>query len=280
MKKQQWFIAGMAVLALTFCSKAKAPETAAVGESKELKKILVGVLAREEPDINYIKEGLAAIGYDIEPRVFNDNMTLNVAVTDGSLDANYFQHALYLENFNRNRGTNLVVSSPPISDNPHIFVSRKYKTFESLPAGAKIAIAQDDSNRGRNLNLLAKHGYITIKPGIEFPTVLDITDNPKKIEFIEMNPRSMGAAFPDLDGMVTSCGTVYSMRDPEVTPKTAIFMEEPEVYYKYDGLIWTTLPERANEEWLKKAIEIMTSKEFGDWLLETFEGSKIPRNHS
>jgi ABC-type metal ion transport system substrate-binding protein len=57
-------------------------------------------------------------------------------------------------------------------------------------------------------------------------------------------------------------------------------MEEPEVYYKYDGLIWTTQPGRENEEWLKKAIEVMSSKEFGDWLLETFEGSKIPRNHS
>ncbi len=244
------------------------------------KKIVIGVIAREQPDIEYVAEKLKPEGFDIEVRVFNDNIALNNATAQGEIEANYFQNEKYMSSFNQSNGTQLVAYGPNIYTTPVVFVSKKYKTLNSLPEGAKIGIANDSANRARELQLLADNGLIKLRSGVELPTLLDITENKKKLSFVEIDPRSRVGAFADLDAMTAPSITVSQMNDPEVTIDKALLQETPEVYKKYGGIVLAIKKgtEAANKEWLDKAVEILSSKEYADWLIKTYNGVKKPYN--
>ncbi|RCX18592.1 D-methionine transport system substrate-binding protein [Fontibacillus phaseoli] len=239
------------------------------------KKIVIGLLAREEPDVQYVAEKLKAEGYDIETRVFSDNIALNTATEDGSLDANYFQNKPYLKSFNESKNTHLAAYGPEIFTTPVLFVSKKYKSIDELPDGAKVGIANDSANRARELQLLEANGLIKLKEGVDLPTLLDIEENPKNLNFVETDPRNRVGIFPDLDAMTAPSITVYQMNDPEVV---TLFEETKEVYSNYGGIIFVVKEGYENTEWLDKAIALMTSQEYGDWLLETYHGVKKPLN--
>lgn len=266
-------ITSMFVSLLSGCAGTKSAQTT---NTQEKKKLVIGVLAREKPDIDYLAEKLKTQGYEVEARVFNDNVALNLATEDGSIDANYFQNEPYLNTFNKNKGTHLVAYNPWIFTMADLFVSKKYKTLNDLPDGAKIAVANDPTNRTRELRLLADNGLIILKEGIDLPTVLDITSNPKNFNIIEIDPRSKAGAFPDLDAMVVPSITVYQMKDPAVTVKGALLKEKPDVFKKFGGIMFVVKEGNQNAIWLKKAVDVMTTKEYSDWLLKTYEGAKIP----
>ncbi|MNC06480.1 D-methionine-binding lipoprotein MetQ precursor [compost metagenome] len=274
MKKSAFMIMSLAAI-LVLSVLAGCGKSASSG-----KKIVIGVIAREQPDIEYIAEKLKPEGYDIEVKVFNDNIALNNATAEGEIEANYFQNEKYMNSFNQSNGTQLVAYGPNIYTTPVVFVSKKYKTIDSLPEGAKVGIANDSANRARELQLLADNGLIKLRNGVELPTLLDITENKKKLSFVEIDPRSRVGAFADLDAMTAPSITVSQMNDPEVTIDKALLQETPEVYKKYGGIVLAIKKgaEAANKEWLDKAVEILSSKEYSDWLLKTYNGVKKPYN--
>ncbi|TYA11235.1 hypothetical protein FRY98_18880 [Paenibacillus faecis] len=239
------------------------------------KKIVIGLLAREQPDVQFVADKLKAEGYDIETKVFNDNIALNTATEDGSLDANFFQNKPYLKSFNESKNTHLAAYGPEIFTTPVLFVSKKYKSIDELPEGAKIGIANDSVNRARELQLLDANGLVKLKEGVDLPTLLDIEENPKKLNFVETDPRNRVGIFPDLDAMTAPSITVYQMNDPEVVK---LFEETKEVYSNYGGIVFVVKEGYENTEWLDKAIALMTSQEYADWLLETYHGVKQPLN--
>ncbi|WP_025719931.1 MetQ/NlpA family ABC transporter substrate-binding protein [Paenibacillus polymyxa] len=289
MKKSTTLILLVAVLILTAvlagCSNNNTKNDAASSSNEassgqesaksDNKKIVIGLLAREEPDIQFVAEKLKSEGYDIETRVFNDNIALNTATEDGSLDANYFQNKPYLNSFNESKKTHLAAYGPEIFTTPVLFVSKKYKSIDELPKGAKVGIANDSANRARELQLLEANGIIKLKEGVDLPTLLDIEENPKNLNFVETDPRNRVGIFPDLDAMTAPSITVYQMNDPEVV---TLLEETKEVYSNYGGVLFVVKEGYQNKEWLDKAIAFMTSQEYGDWLLKTYHGVKKPLN--
>lgn len=289
MKKSTTLILLVAVLILTAvlagCSNNNTKNDAASSSNEassgqesaksDNKKIVIGLLAREEPDIQFVAEKLKSEGYDIETRVFNDNIALNTATEDGSLDANYFQNKPYLNSFNESKNTHLAAYGPEIFTTPVLFVSKKYKSIDELPKGAKVGIANDSANRARELQLLEANGIIKLKEGVDLPTLLDIEENPKNLNFVETDPRNRVGIFPDLDAMTAPSITVYQMNDPEVV---TLLEETKEVYSNYGGVLFVVKEGYQNTEWLDKAIAFMTSQEYGDWLLKTYHGVKKPLN--
>ncbi len=267
---------------LAACSPSAPAETAAPDPSEtaatglEPITVAVGILAREEPEIQFLKEQLAPLGVTLEYQVINDNVVINRATYEGDLDANYFQNPVYLKAQNEANGWDLKTYGDWIQTSAVVFVSSKYPDGK-LPDGAKIGIADDAANQARELQLLADNGEIELRDGVELPGLLDITSNPKNYEFVPVNPRSRAAAFPDFDAMTSPSITVYQMQDPSIE---IIYEETPEVYENYGGVLWVVPGDTGTLPWLDAAIEIQTSDAYKQFLEDYYHGiKKANRNY-
>ncbi|MHC6223382.1 MetQ/NlpA family ABC transporter substrate-binding protein [Pseudomonas sp. X10] len=140
------------------------------------------------------KQGLA-----VELIEFSDWIAPNVSLASGDIDVNYFQHIPFLENAKAAAGFDLVPYAPGIINNVGLY-SKKYKSFDALPEGASVAIANDPINSGRGLQLLAKAGLITLKPGVGYKaTEDDIVANPKKLKILQVEAVQLVRAYDDAD---------------------------------------------------------------------------------
>jgi len=264
--------AAAATLALLVGCSAAAPEKKKAAEkTKETISVVIGVLARDEPDLNRVAQNLAGQGIEMSLQVFSDNIAMNRATEDGDLNANYFQSAGYLKTFNESNAGTLETYGPWLSTSPVVFVSSKYGSVKEFPNGAKIGIANDMLNRARELRLIETTGLIKLKGGVDTVTTLDITSNPKNIEFIEVDPRSRVGAYPDLDAMTAPGSTVLQMNDPSAKTLAG---ESKDVYTKFGGVSWVTADPQANKKWLDAAIEYMSSADYKDYLEKEYSGLK------
>ena len=126
-------------------------------------------------------------------------MPWGAALNDGDLNANSFQHRPYLENQIKDRGFELVSVAKTITTPMGVY-SDKLKSLDELPEGAKIAIPNDPTNGGRALLLLADKGVIALADGVGLsPTPLDVTENAKKVEFLELDAAQLPRALADAD---------------------------------------------------------------------------------
>lgn len=149
--------------------------------------------------LNVIKPLVEEAGYTLEVIEFTDYVLPNTNLEEGELDANYFQHVPYLENFNAENGTS-IVSVLAVHFEPLGLYAGKTISLDAIAEGAKIGVPNDASNEARALNLLAAQGWITLDPTkLETATILDIVDNPYKIEVIELVAEAIPAALPELD---------------------------------------------------------------------------------
>jgi D-methionine transport system substrate-binding protein len=138
-------------------------------------------------------------GLEVELIEFNDWIAPNVSLANGDIDVNYFQHIPFLENAKAAAGFDLVPYAPGVINNVGLY-SKKYKSFDELPEGARVAIANDPINSGRGLQLLAKAGLITLKPGVGYKaTEEDILTNPKHINIIQLEAVQLVPAYDDVD---------------------------------------------------------------------------------
>lgn len=254
---------------LAACSSSGKDDSASNGEEKT--SVKVGILAREQPEIEFVAEHLKEQGVTLEFQIFDDNIALNRATAEGSLDANFFQNQTYLDAQNESTGQNLQPYGDWLQTTAVQFVSSKVDSIDDLPDGASIGIANDQANRARELQLLADNGLIELREGVESPSTLDITDNPKNIKWVEVDPRSRVGAFPDLDAMTAPSITVYLMEDPSVN---VLAEETPEVYETYGGVLWAVPEGTEDLPWLDSAIEFMQSDDYKDWLEEHYQGIK------
>ena len=138
-------------------------------------------------------------GLKVELVEFTDWIAPNVSLASGDIDVNYFQHIPFLENANAAAGFNLVPYAKGVINNVGLY-SKKYKSIDALPQGAAVAIANDPINSGRGLQLLAKAGLITLKPGVGYKaTEEDIIANPKKLNILQVEAVQLVRAYDDAD---------------------------------------------------------------------------------
>lgn len=180
-----------------------APETTESAAPAELVKVKVGASVTPHAEIlNAVKDELKAAGYDLEVVEFTDYVLPNTALEQGDLDANYFQHTPYLENFNEEKGTHLV-SVGKIHYEPFGIYAGKTSDLSAIPDGGSIAIPNDGTNEARALLLLEAQGLIKLKEGITFTaTVLDIAENPKNLDIKEIEAAQLARSLQDVDAAV------------------------------------------------------------------------------
>lgn len=170
---------------------------ALTAEAADLK---VGVVPGAYADaVNVAATEAKAKGLDVEVIEFSDWTTPNVALDAGDIDVNFFQHRPFMENAEKQKGYKFDVVGIGILQNLGLY-SLKHKSFDEIPVGGTVAIANDPVNQGRGLLLLQKAGLIKLKDGVGFlGTVDDITENPKKLKFTEVEGPQLARITGDVD---------------------------------------------------------------------------------
>lgn len=149
--------------------------------------------------LEVVKDLLAEQGITLEIVQYNDYVQPNNAVEDGSLDANYFQHITYMNDFNTEYGTHLV-SAAEVHYEPMGLYAGKTTSLDELADGALIGLPNDATNEGRALLVLQQEGLITLSEDAGITaTINDIVDNPKNLQFSEMEAAQLPLRLADLD---------------------------------------------------------------------------------
>lgn len=178
----------------------------------------------------------------------------NVGVAEGSLDVNFFQHAPFLDLFNKSRGENLVPIAYGYSTTIGLF-SKKLKRGDAMPHGAAIGIPADPVNTGRALLLLQAMGLIRLKAGVaEKATLLDVTDNPHKLKFVSIEGSQASRTFDDVTASVTYT-TFAKHGGLDEKDGLAFDNNDPANVRRY-AIRWVALPNRAEDARLLKFIVI------------------------
>ncbi len=259
-------VATAALLALAGCS---AGSTATGSDGEELATIKVGALATPAGDIlAFVQENLAAdAGLNIEFTEFTDYNTPNAALADGSIDANLFQNDIFLANFNEQTGGDLV-SLGPIYLPSAAFYSNTVGSLKELKSGAKIAIPNDPTNEGRALKILAAEGLI--ETTAEPTTLADITSNPNKFDFVEIENATLPQALPDVD---VAFVTIAFALPAGLTSEQAILIEGKDSPYFN---VLATSPALKDDPRVTKLVELLLSEKTKQYLNDTWGGLVIP----
>ena len=219
---------------------------------------------------------LAEKGITLEIVQLEDSVTPNTGVIEGSLDANYFQHVPYLEQFNSENGSDLV-SIGAIHYEPFGIYAGKTNDLSKLEDGAVVAVPNNVTNEARALLLLAQEGIISLKEeaGVN-ATVEDITDNPKNIEFKELAPEQLVSALPDVDIAVIN-GNYAIEGGLHVSQALAVEANDGVAAVTYGNIIATS-PDKADDESLKTLVEVLQSEEISSFIRDKYDGAVVPLN--
>ncbi|MEV0117965.1 MetQ/NlpA family ABC transporter substrate-binding protein [Streptomyces sp. NPDC050844] len=223
--------------------------------------------------LTYIKDNLAKKeGLDLRITEFTDYVAPNTALQEGSLDANLYQHAPYLKDFNESKKTDLApvteVYLPPMG-----VYAKKTKDVADLPAGATVAVPNDTTNEGRALQLLASEGVIGLKKGVGgTATPQDITSNPKKLTIKPLEPAQLPRSLEDVDAAVINNN--YAL-DADLSPKKdAILLESPKDN-PYNNVLAVKKGDEDDPR-VKKLAKLLTSPEVKQFIEDKYKGSVLP----
>jgi len=221
--------------------------------------------------LEFVKPALAKEGVELKVKVFTDYVQPNVQVAEGRLDANFFQHQPYLDEFNASRGTQLV-SIAGVHVEPFGAYSSKIKSLDELPQGAQVVIPNDATNGGRALLLLQKAGVITLKDGAGITaTVKDIADNPKAIKVRELEAATLPRVLDQVD--LALINTNYALEAQLNPSKDALLIEGSESPYVN---ILVTTSEKKDDAALQKLAQALHSAEVKQFIEEKYKGAVVP----
>ena len=257
---------------------AEGSETPAEGTpSGELETITVGATAVPHAEIlEAVRGELETLGYELKVEIFNDYILPNTSLDDGSLDANYFQHGPYLENFNAERGTDLVNAAAIHYEPMGIYPGSK-STLDELAEGDTIAIPNDGSNETRALLILQDLGYITLTEGINassVATVLDIVDNPMNLEILEMNAENIPHSLPDVAFGIINGN--YALQ-AGLTGNDALASEDAEsdAAQTYANIVACRAGEEDSAK-IQALVQALTSETCREFIESSYDGAVVP----
>lgn len=214
-------------------------------------------------------------GKKIELVKFTDYTQPNEALASGDVDINSFQHHLFLEEFNKERGEELVAIGDTMIQ-PLGFYSNKIKSLDELEDGARVAIPNDPTNGPRGLFLLQEEGLIKVngEPG-DLITVDDITENPKNLEFIEMDAAQTARSLDDVD--IAAVNSNYALDAGLHPSKDSISLEDPHGTDTkiYVNVIATRKEDKDNEDYKELVKYYQTDETKADYEKYT-KGAWIP----
>jgi len=221
--------------------------------------------------LEHVKPALAKEGITLNVKVFTDYVQPNVQVAEKKIDVNFFQHKPYLDEFNKNKGTNLV-SVAPVHVEPYGAYSKKVKKVADLPNGAVIAIPNDPSNGGRALILLEQNGLIKLKDSKNIlSTVKDIAENPKGFKIKELEAATLPRLLDQLD--LALINTNYALEAKLVPTRDALFIENANSPY---ANLLVSRPDNKDNDAVKKLVKALQSDDVKQFIASKYKGAVVP----
>ena len=252
---------------------AASSTAASVGASK---KIVVAATPTPHAEIlTEAKSLLAKEGYELDIKEYTDYVQPNNVVNDGEMDANYFQHQPYLDDFNKENKTELVTVAK-IHYEPLGIYAGKTKAIADLKNKATIAVPNDTTNEARALMLLETNGLIKLKEGAGInATVKDIVENPKNIEIVELEAAMVSTKLQEVDLVVLNGN--YALNAGLNASKDALAIEEAtsEAAKTYANII-VVKKGNENNEGVLALVKVLQSDEIKKFITDKYQGAVVP----
>lgn len=236
-------------------------------------KLRIGVSPIPHAEIvQHVIPELAKQGIQVEIVSFEDYVQPNLALAHGELDANYFQHIPYLTQFNKDHGTNIVVVGKVHIEPIGLYPGRA-KSLAALPNKGLIAIPNDPVNGARALLLLQNAGLITLRPGVGFntATVRDIVNNPRHLQFRELEAAQLPRALQDVSAAVIN--TNYALEGGLNPLKNAIFLENSNSPY---ANVVAVNAGHENDPRVAALVKALNSPDTKKFILDKYKGAIVP----
>jgi D-methionine transport system substrate-binding protein len=264
MKKLIAFVLAALLVAASLSGCAKKKQTLKVGASPTPH---AEILAQ-------VKDTLAKEGYDLEIQEFSDYVIPNTSLESGDLDANYFQHKPYMDQFNADNGTHLV-SVAAIHYEPMGIFAGKSKALADLPDGGSIAVPNDATNEARALMLLEANGVLKLKEGVGLKaTKLDVAENPKNIDIVEVEAAQLVNDLPDVDFAVIN-GNYAIQGGLKVADALAIESADSEAAKTYANII-AVKEGHEKDPGIQALVKALQSDAVKKYINDTYAGAVVP----
>lgn len=249
-----------------------------VGCGNSSKETTLTVGASNEPHaqiLKHIQPQLKKEGINLKIKVFQDYVLPNKSLASKSLDANFFQHAPFLNNWNKkNNGT--LVSAGKVHLEPIGIYSQKYKSLKDLPDGATILVSNNVADYGRVLTILKDAGLITIKSGTDITTATfsDIATNSKHLKFkTDLEPKLMPKFYQQKEGDAVVINSNYAEQAGINPTKKAIALESNSSPY---ANIVAVRKGDTKRPAIKKLMKVLQSKSTQQWIKSEYKGAVVP----
>ena len=266
-------LAGVLVVgALTGCGSSKSESSEKKTDDKK-----ITVAASATPHAEILEEAKTLLkdkGYELEVKVFDDYVQPNNVVESGEFDANYFQHVPYLEQFNEEKGTHLVVAGKIHYEPFGIYPGTK-KDLKDIAKGEKIAVPNDTTNEARALLLLQDNGIIKLKDGAGIKaTVNDIEENPNNIEIVELEAAQVPRVVNEVAYVVLNGN--YALEANYTVKKDALAYEksDSEAAKTYVNVI-AVKEGNENSKKIKALVDVLKSDSIKKFINEKYDGAVI-----
>ena len=262
----------LVVGALTGCGSSKSESSEKKTDDKK-----ITVAASATPHAEILEEAKTLLkdkGYELEVKVFDDYVQPNNVVESGEFDANYFQHVPYLEQFNEEKGTHLVVAGKIHYEPFGIYPGTK-KDLKDIAKGDKIAVPNDTTNEARALLLLQDNGIIKLKDGAGIKaTVNDIEENPNNIEIVELEAAQVPRVVNEVAYVVLNGN--YALEANYTVKKDALAYEksDSEAAKTYVNVI-AVKEGNENSEKIKALVDVLKSDSIKKFINEKYDGAVI-----
>ncbi|MGI6161000.1 MAG: MetQ/NlpA family ABC transporter substrate-binding protein [Christensenellales bacterium] len=250
-------------------------ETGESEEPEELVTLKIGATAVPHAEIlEFAKPLLAQKGVDLEILIFDDYVLPNTALFENEIDANFFQHLPYLENFNAQNKTDLI-SAVAVHYEPLGIYPGKTASFEDLKDGAQIAVPNDTTNEARALKLLEVAGLIKLKADAGFDaTVRDIAENPRKFKIVELDAAQIPRSLPDVELAVIN-GNYALQASLNAEDALATEAKDSDATSTFANIVAIRSGDESRPE-IQALIEVLTGEDVKAYINDTYSGSVLP----
>ena len=261
MKKVLALIAALVVATLAFAGCGGSQSSSSSSSS-----------AAQTSGTKTLKPLLEKEGIKLDIVEFNDYVQPNLALNDKELDANFYQHDPYLQNFMEEHKEVKLVSAGGVHIEPMGIYSKKVKDLKDLKDGATISIPNDPTNGGRAVLLLEKAGLLKLKDGVkEKATLQDIAENPKNLKFQEVEAAQVPRTLDDVDAAIINSNFAMQVQlDPT---KDSLFIEDSTS--PYVNIVAVRQGDENRPE-IQALMKVLHSQEIKDFINNKYKGAVVP----